>query len=95
MGSSSYISILYTAIRLLRVSGRTVTGKNGKNSDMFLIQVFKFEKTFSETHAVPYVSHISMKSIYLKYKIFLSTWILSKYLRIHNFGFDYHQLMQY
>jgi hypothetical protein len=33
MGSSSYLSILYTVILLLRVWGRTVTRKNGKNSD--------------------------------------------------------------
>ena len=35
MGSSSYLSILYTVILLLRVWGRTVTRKNGKNSDHF------------------------------------------------------------
>jgi hypothetical protein len=44
MGSSSYISILYTVILLLRMWGRTVTRKNGKNSDNFLIQVFKVWK---------------------------------------------------
>jgi hypothetical protein len=33
MGPSSYLSILYTVIILLRVWGRNVTGKNGKNSD--------------------------------------------------------------
>jgi hypothetical protein len=35
MGSSSYSSTLYTIILLLRVWGRTVTRKNGKNSDNF------------------------------------------------------------
>ena len=35
MGSSSYLSTLYTVILLLRVWGRTVTRKNGKNSDHF------------------------------------------------------------
>ena len=38
-----------------------------------------FEKTYSETHAVPYVSHICMKSTYLKYKILLLTWMVSRY----------------
>jgi len=38
-----------------------------KNSDIFFFKSSKFEKTFSETHAVPYVSHISMKITYLKY----------------------------
>jgi hypothetical protein len=49
--------------------------------------------SFSETHAVPYLSHISMKSTYLKYKISLLTWMVSRYLSINNFGFDYYQLM--
>ena len=54
MGSSSYLSILYTVILLLRVWGRTVTRKNGKNSSNFLNdKTSKFEKTFSETHAIP------------------------------------------
>ena len=67
MGPSSYLSILYTVILLLRVWGRTVTRKNGKNSDNFFnSSLQKFEKTLSETHAVPYVSHISKKSTYLK-----------------------------
>ena len=93
MESSSYLSTLYTVI-LLRVWGRTVTRKNGKNSDnFFLFNSSKFENTFSETHAVPYVSHISMKSTYLKYKILLITWMVSRYLSINNFGFDHHQLM--
>jgi hypothetical protein len=35
MGSSSYLSIFYTVILLLRVWGRVVTRKNGKNSDNF------------------------------------------------------------
>jgi hypothetical protein len=73
MGSSSYLSILYTDILLLRVWGRTVTRKNGKNSDNFFNSGFQSLKTFSETHAVPCVSHISMKSTYLKYKISLLT----------------------
>ena len=94
MESSSYLSILYTVIPLLRVWGRTVTRKNGKNSDNFSnFKSSQFEKTFSETHAVPYVSHISMKSTYLKYKISLLTWMVSRYLSINNFGFDNHQLM--
>jgi hypothetical protein len=48
----------------LRVWERTVTRKNGKNSDNLkkLFKSSKFEKTFFETHAVLYVSHISMKS---------------------------------
>ena len=71
MGSSSYLSTLYTVIHLLRVGGRTVTRKNGKNSDHFLNSSLQSLKTFSETDAVPYVSHISMKSTYLKYKISL------------------------
>ena len=39
MGSStsSYLSILYTVILLLRVWGRTVTRMNGKNSENFNI----------------------------------------------------------
>jgi hypothetical protein len=87
---SSYLSILYTVILFLRVWGRT--------DERILIKknVFKpskFEKTVSETHAVPYVSHISMKSTCLKYKIVLLTWMVSRYLSINNFGFDYHQLM--
>ena len=89
MGSSSYLSILYTIILFLSVWGRTVTRENGKNSD----KSSKFEKTFSEPHAVQYVSHISMKSTHLKYKILLLTWIVSRYLSINNFDFDYHQLM--
>ena len=35
MGSSSYLSTLYTVILLLRVWGKTVTRENGKNSDNF------------------------------------------------------------
>jgi hypothetical protein len=94
MESSSYLSILYIVIPLLRMWGRTVTRKNGKNSDHFSnFKSSQFEKTFSETHAVPCISHISMKSIYLKYKISLSTWMISRYLSKNNFGFDYHQLM--
>jgi hypothetical protein len=64
MGLSSYLSILCTVILLLRVWERTVTRKNGKNSDNLkkLFKSSKFEKTFFETHAVLYVSHISMKS---------------------------------
>ena len=63
MGSSSYLSTLYTVIYLLRVGGRTVTRKNGKNSDNFFNSSLQsLKRLFSETHAVPYVSHISMKS---------------------------------
>jgi hypothetical protein len=36
MESSSYLSTLYTVNLLLRVWGRTVTRKNGKNSDHIL-----------------------------------------------------------
>ena len=73
MGSSSYLSILYTVILLLKVWGRTETRKNIDN--FFNSKSSKFEKTFFETHAVPYVSHISMKSTYryLKYKVLLLT----------------------
>ena len=92
MESPSYLSILYTVVLLMRVWGKTVTRKNGKNSDnSFLFKSSKLEKTFSETYAVTYVSHISMKSAYLKYKILLLTWMVSRYLRLNNFGFDYHQ----
>ena len=60
MGSSTsfYLSILYTVIILLRVWGRTVTRKNGKNSEILIIKVFKVWKDISETHAVPYVKYI-------------------------------------
>jgi hypothetical protein len=93
MGSSSYLSTLCTVILLLRVWGRTVTRKNGKNSDHFFNSSLQSLKKFSETHAVPYVSHISMKNTHLKYTISLLTWMATRYLSINNFGFDYHQLM--
>ena len=81
-------------ILLLRVWGRTVTRKNGKNSDNFNISSLQsLKRHFPKTHAVPYVSHISMKSTYLKFKILLLTWMVSRYLRINNFGFDYRQLI--
>jgi hypothetical protein len=88
MGSSSYLSILYTVILLLRVWERTVTRKNGKNSENVLIQVSKIWK---DIFGNPYVSHISMKSKYLKYKILLLTEMVSRYLCINNFSFDYRQ----
>jgi hypothetical protein len=53
MGSSSYLSTLYTVILLLRVWGRTVTRKNGKNSDNFLIQVFKVWKDIFQNPCCP------------------------------------------
>jgi hypothetical protein len=53
MGSSSYLSTLYTVILLLRVWGRTVTRKNGKNSDIFLIQVFKVWKDIFQNPCCP------------------------------------------
>jgi hypothetical protein len=54
--------------------GRTIARKNGKNFDnVFNSSLYSFEKTYSETNAVPYVSHISMKSTYLKYKILILT----------------------
>jgi hypothetical protein len=67
MGSSSYLSILYTVILLLKVWGRTVTRKNVKNSD-----------------------NIFNSSTYLKYKVLLLTWMVSRCLSINNSGFDYH-----
>jgi hypothetical protein len=33
-----------------------------------------------------------MKGTYLKYKILILTWMISSYLSINNFGFDYRQL---
>ena len=42
MGSSSYLSVLYTVILLLKVWGRTVTRRNGKNYDNLF--KFKFSK---------------------------------------------------
>ena len=55
MGSSTsfYLSILYTVITLLRVWGRTVTRKNGKNSEILIIQVFKVWKDIFRNPCCP------------------------------------------
>ena len=44
MGSSSYLSILYTVMLLLKVWGRTVTRKKGENSDNFCNSSFQSMK---------------------------------------------------
>ena len=87
-----FIYIIYS-YSFVESVGRTIARKNGKNFDnVFNSSLYSFEKTYSETNAVPYVSHISMKSTYLKYKILILTWMVSSYLSINNFGFDYRQL---
>ena len=87
-----FIYIIYS-YSFVESVGRTIARKNGKNFDnVFNSSLYSFEKTYSETHAVPYVSHISMKGTYLKYKILILTWMVSSYLSINNFGFDYRQL---
>ena len=62
MESSSYLSILYTVILLLRVWGGTVTRKNGKDSDIvFNLSVTVFLGLIDVMWALGYMAWLSIK----------------------------------
>ena len=87
MGSFSYLSTLYTVIVLLRVWGKTVTRKNGKNSDHFFNSSLQ---SLKRHFPKPMLSH-SYKAIF-PWKI--DTWNIRSHFYIEWYqGFDYNQLM--
>ena len=62
MESSSYLSILYTVILLLRVWEGTVTRKNGKDSDIFFnLSVTVFLGLIDVMWALGYMAWLSIK----------------------------------